>query len=64
MPDNSVAMRTLADLSTISETLQSSNKRCSEPKEIDVDPQIAEMVLVDTMGFSMDETPVLGGSYR
>ncbi len=64
MPDNAVATRTLADLSTISEALQSSNNRCNEPKEIYVDLQISEMVLVDTMGFSMDETPVLGGSYR
>ncbi len=66
VPDVKVATRTLTDLSTSSEeALQSSTtRRCNELKQINIDLRIAEMLLVDTMGFSMDETSVLGGSYR
>ncbi len=65
MPDTAIAMRTLADLATTTETLQqSSNKHSDEPNEIDVDLRMSEMLLVDTTGFSMDETSILGGSYR
>ncbi len=65
VPHSTVAMRTLTDLLTLSdeEALQSS-KQCNQPEEIADGLRAAEMLLVDTMGFSMDETPVLGGSYR
>ncbi len=64
VPDSTVAMRTLADLVALSDEALQSSKRCNQPEEIADDLRTAEMLLVDTMGFSMDETPVLGGSYR